>query len=284
MKRLSLIVASLLAVTLSNRLLAADMEPPYLKAPPAPVAYNWTGFYIGGNLGGSSFTQNFNGTEATPFGSTAFGGNAGSNGDSGFLGGGQLGFNYEFPMRVVVGVEADADWMDAIGTAGACATFTSGAFVGLPAGCATNNTTFKDFGTVRGRLGYALPWGPIMVYGTGGWVWANVSGNSTLNCLGIGCGAASLPFTGGTASFSNTPSGWTAGGGVEWAFLPSWSVRMEYLHLEFDNVATNYTTTVFAPGPLTGTTHITSNNGVQVFRIGVNYLFHFGLPEPATGY
>ena len=200
------------------------------------------------------------------------------------MAGGQIGFNYEFPIRVVVGVEADGDWTNAIGSAGGCSTFTSGAFAGMPAGCATTNTNLKDFGTVRGRLGYALPWGPVMLYGTGGWAWANVSGNSTLNCLGTGCGAASLPFTGGTASFSNTPSGWTAGGGIEWAFLPSWTVRMEYLHLEFDNVATNYTSTVFAPGASTATTHITSNNGVNVFRLGVNYLFHFGGLPLAVGY
>jgi len=260
---------------------AADMEPPYLKAPPPVPVFSWTGFYIGGNLGGSSFTQNFKGTQATPFGSTAFSGNAGSNGDSGLLGGGQIGFNYEFPAHVVVGIEADGDWSDVTGTAGACATFTSGGFAGLPAGCATNNTSFKDFGTVRGRLGYALPWGPVMIYGTGGWAWANVSGNSTVNCLGIGCGAASLPFTGGTATFSNTPSGWTAGGGIEWAFLPNWTARMEYLHLEFDNVLTNYSSTTSLG---TATTHITSNNGVNVFRIGVNYLFHFGGPPLAVGY
>ena len=59
---------------------------------------------------------------------------------------------------------------------------------------------------------------------------------------------------------------------------------MEYLHLEFDHMATSYTTTVLAPGPITTTTHITSNNGVNVFRIGLNYLFHFGGPPPAVGY
>jgi outer membrane immunogenic protein len=251
---------------------AADLEPQYFKAPPPIPVFSWTGFYLGANLGGSSSTVSFQGTQATPFGSTAFGGVAGSNGDSGFMAGGAIGFNYEFPMHVVVGVEGDGDWVNLVSSIGSCSTFASG----VAAGCATNSTTLNNFETVRGRLGYALPWGPIMVYGTGGWARASVSGNSTLNCLGPGCGAVTLPFTGGTASFSNTPSGWTAGGGVEWAFVPNWTLRMEYLHLEFDNVGTSYASTVFAPGPIPSTTHITSNNGVQVWRIGLSYLFHVG--------
>jgi len=255
---------------------AADIEQPYVKAPaPVPV-FNWTGFYIGANIGGASSTQNFNGTQATTSGSTAFSGTAGSTADGGTVAGGEIGFNYEFPMRVVVGVEADGSWANLVSTIGSCSTFTSGLFTGQQAGCATTNTTLNNFETVRGRLGYALPWGPIMVYGTGGWARASVSGSSTLNCLGPGC---AVPFTGGTASFSNSPSGWTAGGGVEWAFLPSWTLRMEYLHLEFDNVSTSYSSTTVSPPPIganTATTHITSNNGVQVWRIGVSYLFHLG--------
>jgi outer membrane immunogenic protein len=278
MKKLLVVVGALfLALAASSSgSMAADLEPSYLKAPPPAPAFSWTGFYIGANLGGASSTQGVNGTQTTPFGSTSFSNSAGSNGDSGLLGGGQIGFNYEFPSRVVVGVEADGAWSNLTGGAVACSTFTTGAFAGLPAGCADTNTNLKDFGTVRGRLGYDLPWGPVMVYATGGWAFANVTGNSSVTCLGVGCAAASLPFTGGTSSFSNTPSGWTAGGGIEWAVVPNWTLRMEYLHLEFDNVATNYTTTVLAPGPLTSTTHVTSNNGVNVFRIGLNYLFHFG--------
>ncbi len=61
----------------------------------------------------SSSTQSFNGTTATALGSTAFGGNAGSGADGGLLAGGQIGFNYEFPVRVVVGIEADGDWSNA---------------------------------------------------------------------------------------------------------------------------------------------------------------------------
>jgi outer membrane immunogenic protein len=282
MRRLLLLGVLLLAVADSNRAIAADVEPPYLpKAPPVPVLYNWTGFYIGVNGGGGSSYQSFNGTQVTPFGSTAFGGNDGL---AGALAGGHIGFNYEFPSHVVIGVEADADWADYTNAgSAACSTFTTGAFTGLPAGCATNNQTLNDFGTVRGRLGYA--WNRVLFYGTGGWAWGNSSGNSTLNCAGTGCPATSLPFTGGTASVSNSLTGWTAGAGVEWAILPNWTLRLEYLFVEFNGVVTNYSTTTTTPfGTGTTTTRITSNNGVNVFRAGISYLFNFGGPEPAMGY
>jgi len=266
MRRLLLVVVLLLAASLATRSMAADVEPPYLpKAPPVPVLYNWTGFYIGVNGGGGSSTQSFSGTQSTPLGSTAFGSNDGL---GGALAGGHIGFNYQFLSSLVVGVEADADWTNYTnpGTA-VCPTFTSGAFAGLPAGCATNNQTLNDFGTVRGRLGYA--WNRVLFYGTGGWAWGHSSGNS-------------IPLTGSTASFSNSPTGWTAGAGVEWAFLPHWTARLEYLFLDFNNVATNYSTT--APPLGTTTTHITSNNAVNVWRVGVSYLFNFGGPEPVSGY
>jgi outer membrane immunogenic protein len=261
-------------------LMAADMEPqpPYFKAPPAPILYNWTGFYIGVNGGGGSLSQSFGGTQVTPFGSTSFGG---SDGLGGALAGGHIGFNYQFANPLVIGIEADADWSDFTNSGtSVCSTFTTGAFTGLPAGCATNTGILRDFGTVRGRVGYA--WNRVLFYGTGGWAWGNLSGNSTTNCLGVGCPAASLPFTGGAASFGNSVTGWTAGAGVEWAFLQNWTARLEYLYLQFNGVATNYSTTTPPLG--TATTHLTSNNGVNVWRAGVSYLFNLGGPEPAKGY
>jgi outer membrane immunogenic protein len=73
-----------------------------------------------------------------------------------------------------------------------------------------------------------------------------------------------------TASASGTQSGWTAGGGVEWGFLPNWTARVEYLHLQFDNVGRDYS----YPGFPTAFRHFNSNHGLDVVRVGVNYLFH----------
>jgi len=137
---------------------------------------------------------------------------------------------------------------------------------------------------VRGRLGYA--WNNVFLYGTGGWAWGNSSGTSTTTCVSPVapyCPGSAYKFMGGVATFSNTLSGWTAGAGIEWGFLPNWTLRLEYLHLEFDNTATNYTETItYIPGgPVPSKTAISSNYGVDVVRVGLNYLFNWGAAPSA---
>ena len=69
-------------------------------------------------------------------------------------------------------------------------------------------------------------------------------------------------------------------GGGRWrrvGFLPNWTLRVEYLHLQFDNVGESYVFTGTAAGfPFTTTSHVSANIGVDVARVGVNYLFNFG--------
>jgi len=287
MRAILFAAAGVLAIGAIGSAHAADMGPPMLaKAPPPPPAwFNWTGFYIGGNFGGGWAHQDatLSGTEAGGF---TFSGTGTSNA-SGILGGGQVGFNWQFDPHWVLGVEADGDWANILGSHSGCSTFTTPAvFAGIVAGCSSFNQTLNDFGTVRGRLGYA--WNNILLYGTGGWAWGNSSGTSKLTCIttlfGVctAAGAGGTPFTGGAGSFSNTLSGWSAGAGLEWGFLPNWTARIEYLHLEFDGVATNYPSSATILG-IAGTTanHISSNNGIDVVRVGVNYLFNFGGPPMA---
>jgi outer membrane immunogenic protein len=142
--------------------------------------------------------------------------------------------------------------------------------------CATTNFTLNGFETVRARVGYA--WNDVvLLYGTGGWAWTNASVKATSTCFGPGCPGATIPFTGGTASVSNTFSGWTAGAGVEWGFAQNWTARVEYLHLEVENVQTNYATnTATVLGTVSATSSITSTRGTDVVRVGVNYLFNLG--------
>src|SRR4051794_28980719 len=80
--------------------LAADMP---LKAPPAPMppSFSWTGFYVGGNIGGAWAQRSWN--------DNLFGLNFGRSSDGVFIGGGQVGFNYQF-SNIVLGAEADFDW------------------------------------------------------------------------------------------------------------------------------------------------------------------------------
>ncbi len=285
MNRLVLAATGLLSLSVVGSANAADMGIPAMptKAPivvPPPV-FNWTGFYVGGNGGGGWGHQDSNGTDTTSLGVSAFSHSVTS---SGGLAGGQIGYNYEFPNQWVIGIEADADWANIAGSAGGCATYTSSPFpllVGTTTGCATDSGTLNDFGTVRGRLGYA--WNNVLLYGTGGWAWGNSSATHTTTCVGPLCPGTGIPFTGGGASASNSLSGWTAGAGVEWGFLPNWTLRLEYLHLEFDNVATSYTTVItnnLGVFPVAG--HVSSSGGVDMVRVGLNYLFNWGMAPSAT--
>jgi outer membrane immunogenic protein len=152
----------------------------------------------------------------------------------GGLFGGQLGYNWQFG-QFVYGLEGDVDWTDLRGTANLVACG------GLM--CKTRN----DFlSTVRGRVGFAVDrWLP---YATGG--------------LAVGNIKATVP---GFAGIDKTNAGWTAGGGVEYALAPNWSVKAEYLFVDLgkDNCSTMCG---LAMGNKVG---LTSN----VVRAGVNYRF-----------
>ena len=117
----------------------------------------------------------------------------------------------------------------------------------------------------------------MLVYGTGGLAWGQNSVTHTGTCVGAGCPGVTLPFTSTAPSTTSTFAGWAAGAGAEWAFLPNWTLRVEYLHLQFDNIGESYAFTGTAAGfPFTTTSHVSANIGVDVARVGVNYLFNFG--------
>ncbi len=137
MKKILLATAALIVITTTAS--AADLRPrTYTKAPPPPPApiYNWTGFYIGGHIGGAFNTGN------NPF----FG-----NSDGQFIGGGQIGADYQFAPNWVAGIEANY-------------SFLTG-----------NSTLNRGLGSVTGRLGYAF--GPALVYAKGGYAWSDTRNN-----------------------------------------------------------------------------------------------------------
>jgi len=178
---------------------AADLRPrTYTKAPvyTAPeVVYNWTGFYIGGHVGG-----------AFP-GDNSFGGN-----DARFLGGVQGGFDYQFASNWVVGAEAQYSWLG--GNSGGGVVFPGGTLV-------TGNT--DQLGSATARLGYAF--GPALLYAKGGYAWR---GN---NNIGVSVGGLPTAFT----TSGNQRDGYTVGAGLEYLFAPNWSVKGEYQFYNFGN-------------------------------------------------
>jgi outer membrane immunogenic protein len=152
MKKIFLTTAAvLISVSAAS---AADLAArPYTKAPvytPPQAVYNWTGFYIGGHIGG------------------AFGLNNDDDGGH-FLGGGQIGYNHQFSPNWVLGIEADYSFVDT----------GNRDFFGEGSPFAN-----RGLGSVTGRLGYT--WGPAMLYAKGGYAWADTRVSNGLDSSGNG--------------------------------------------------------------------------------------------------
>src|SRR6478672_4851792 len=150
-----LLLSTVALVALGAPALAADMAArPYTKAPPiaAPI-YNWTGFYIGGHVGGAFGNDStFNGLVVN------------SNNDARFLGGIQGGADYQFAPNWVLGVEGQYSWLGD--------SNNSVAFTGTGLGYVYTNNQ-RALGSVTGRIGYT--WGPAMLYAKGGYAFSDNS-------------------------------------------------------------------------------------------------------------
>jgi outer membrane immunogenic protein len=238
---------------------AADLgaaPAPLYKAPPVEVPFSWTGFYLGGNLGAG--WQNSNLTDR--FGLFHFN----SNNNATFVGGGQVGANYEFGGNWVVGIEGDFDWFannnNSVTVTGPLGTTVQG----------SNNGRWLT--TLTGRLGYAYD--RVLFYGKGGGAWVGSNNFTVTNVV-----------TGASASFSNnnTNTGWTAGAGVEWAFTTNWTARLEYDYVGLNS--RSFTIPVGFPVGVAGDVFTTRNNrNVQMVTVGVNYLFNWGGGGYGGGY
>ena len=273
-------LAAALAASFAGSALAADL--PSKKAPvAAPPVMSWTGFYVGANAGGawsgnnSGSLQVYGGApalSAIPVGNKVF------NNYGGFLGGGQVGYNYQLMQSFVIGAEADIQ-----GLAGNSGTAN---FTGFSSGNGTSYTTvgkassnLQYIGTVRGRVGY-LVMPTLLAYGTAGFAYGGVS--STVSLATAGSGGTFGGSGGGTSiAYSNTQAGWTAGGGVEWMFAPNWSAKAEYLYYSLSNGYASggvIDTNTGAWGYGIGASR--SYNG-NIVRAGVNYHFNFA-PAPVV--
>jgi outer membrane immunogenic protein len=225
---------------------AADMPVKYKAPPPVPVpVYSWAGCYVGiegGGAWGRSRHTNFNGVSDVDITNTF---------DlSGGLVGGEGGCNFQV-SSIVFGFEGDGSWTNKRGSSPDLAPFNT-AF--------SSTTSERAIYTFRARLGYAFD--RILIFASAGGAAADV-----------GISAAAPGFFGAD---SRTVSGWSAGGGVEWAFTPNWSAKVEYLHLGFSNPA------FFTPPPSccvnrTGGIHLSDD----IVRVGVNYKFNWATPVVA---
>jgi outer membrane immunogenic protein len=289
MKKLLLGGAALLALAAAIPAMAADMpvKAPILKAP-VELPYNWTGFYIGGNVGYSwgrgqtdlldastSTVSEFRGTTPCPpggcpalpagLGAPTAGIASGTANMNGFLGGVQAGYNTQF-NTFVLGAEVD---IQATGQRGSIALFDPTNFV-----LAAVNDKMPWFATFRGRIG-VLPAPRWLLYVTGGGALTEIDQD-------IAVAAGTLAAV---SSTNTTRFGWVIGGGVEAAIERSnWTVKAEFLHMDFGSISTaavggSSTTTLtgFPSAPfntvIATTTAAALNTRVRdnVFRVGANY-------------
>jgi opacity protein-like surface antigen len=250
MRRLLFAKAAALAVIMIGPAVAADM--PLKAATPFAERFTWTGCYLGGHVGGGFAHKDI--TDPAQLVQDSFLGAGSTNGvttaspaPTGAVIGGQIGCDYQFAPSWVVGIEGAASG----------STMKGSTAVGLPLG---NPDTAQvqaktDFLTsVTGRIGYAFD--NVLVYGKGGFALAgdryDVSGSF-----------AGAPF--GFVGLENR-IGWTAGGGVDWAFSQHWSAFIEYDYYGFGHrvIAMSDPTNAFL-----GNVDVRQN--LQVVKVGLNF-------------
>jgi outer membrane immunogenic protein len=273
---------------------AADMGVP--AAPlPAPV-YNWTGWYVGVNAGASmgKAKTDFNGAPgfllntlsfATPPGFVGF--DEASPG--GFIGGGQIGYNWQYSPLIVVGLEADFQGAlekdsNTLGPINFSAPAANGGNPFLGSNSLNYAAKIEWFGTARARIGYVWGNGNVLSYVTGGFAYGkvDVAGTSTLIATNTGL----VPFS-VTQAFGHNAvnTGWTIGYGTEgvidfWG-ARNWTWRVESYYMDLGHLDTTgpgastagvgaFCPCVVTAGPVHADTHFTD----WILRGGISYKFN----------
>jgi outer membrane immunogenic protein len=195
-----ILLATIAFAALAAPAFGADVgaRPYYDTTPPAYAApiYSWTGFYVGGHIGGAfSSSNNFNGLVL-------------SDNSARLLGGVQVGGDWQFHPNFLIGVEGQYSWLsgDQVNAA-------------FPGAFAYRNDQ-RGIGSITGRVGWT--WGPGLVYAKGGYAYSD--NNETLTFIGAPVGFALN---------DSHRNGFTVGGGIEYMFAPNWSAKAEYQYYDF---------------------------------------------------
>jgi outer membrane immunogenic protein len=279
MKKLAIIAAIALIGTPT---FAADMGVP----PPAPApVYNWTGWYVGGNLGVSlgTFKTDFNApvtitaNAGSPLSATADVAGNDFLYPGGFVGGGQIGFNWQFSPIWVVGLEGDFQGADEKEHS----TLTNNFSVFVASTTLTGSTVLDYqtkidwFGTARLRAGYLFGDGAVLTYVTGGLAYGRVEIDGTTAVTVPGFGSPTQAF-----GHSQVNTGWVVGTGTEGKLLiPGWTYKIEGLYMDLghlDATGPGSSATVTIPATITTTTGVNTHTHFTdtILRLGVNYQFH----------
>jgi outer membrane immunogenic protein len=245
---------------------AADMAPRYAKAPPPIVApiFSWTGFYIGGFVGGATGDRDATSTVPCIAGGAVCYGIAPAAAvvnsyslDSSFIGGGTVGYNWQ-AGSFLLGLEGEVGYLklhrSVVDQNQINGGFGNNAF---------DTTRIGDwYGVIAGRLGFTVD--RLLIYGKGGVAFVDKHYDYTDACTVAPCGPLTL-----TLGRNTTYTTWAAGGGLEYAFTPNWSIKGEYLYIDTRETITSRG--VASDGTVLFNTH--TDPGIHTGKIGVNYRF-----------
>lgn len=236
---------------------AADL-PLFVKGRPLPVIDPWQGFYFGPHIGygwsRKKWVDNF----------PVFDGEVDADVQaSGFIGGAQLGYNFQF-SNILVGIEGDFSWSGMRNEDFPCFSFGDQRCTAKP----------QMFADITGRLGYIA--GPWLIYAKGGVAFvqdryenlATCSGTQPTSRGGVSAACGDKFFA------DHSGAGWLVGGGIETFIARNWSVKVEYNYMDFG--APSVTFKDGGTGFFTEEIH----QQVQIVKLGLNY--HFGAPDPVA--
>ncbi len=264
--------------------------PPPTYYAPAPIA-NWTGFYAGLNAGGTfggSDSVNVStgvfgpGVDAAALG--AVGSGVGNNNHGGFIGGGQIGYNYQLSPAIVAGIEADIQGLAGGDGTSSFSVASPGALnpTHTFGGTVSASQRLDYLGTVRGRIGYLFT-PSLLIFATGGVAYGGANLSSSFSATESAAAGAFVGSAFGGANASNTQVGWTVGGGLEWMFANNWSAKFEYLYYDLGTVSVSgpvqYVNAVTGVTGLGASQTSAQFNG-HIVRAGVNYHFNWAVPAP----
>ncbi|MFA5960493.1 MAG: outer membrane beta-barrel protein [Tatlockia sp.] len=237
------------------------------ELPAAPM--HWSGFYAGVN-GGYSWSNT--GTHILPLPlPTQLPPGDGSIQPaflsalmSGGVFGGQIGYNWQLRAypQVYLGLETDLNWSSLKGSTSGNALGNTVEHLEVFSNVLSTQLKSTWFGTLRGRLGFS-PAASLLFYGTAGLAYGYVEEEANTNFVPGGYGDAQYPV-----SLSLTRTGWTAGGGLEWAPKQNCSIKLEYLYYDLGKI-TRIANPIIPNPPFQ--TRYTWTNPTQVIRLGLNY-------------
>jgi outer membrane immunogenic protein len=253
-----IVLSLLLGAVAMSTASAADLSiAPVYKAPVAvPPAFTWTGFYVGGYGGGGWGSED-------PVDINEYAGQTITNGTghiwryntgSSFIGGGTIGFNYQWG-NIVLGLEGEAGYVHLSG---------SGADPRSPGLDVISSSQLGDwYGIAAGRIGYA--WDRVLLYGKAGVVFTSVNANISDTCKALPCGPVTISASGSKDNVASL----AVGGGLEYALTNNWSIKGEYIYWSLNNHF--LVTGVASNNASYSWDH--SFSGLHTLKLGVNYRF-----------